>query len=72
MKKLLHLGPEVSSRIILVLVLFVLFSMLEGSFATGANIYTVLEGFAFTGLVALAIGITIVAGEMDLSRRHWI
>ena len=67
MKKLLHLEPEVSSRIILVLVLFVLFSMLEGSFATGANIYTVLEGFAFTGLVALAIGITIVAGEMDLS-----
>lgn len=58
---------RLSSRIIVVLGLFVLFSFLENSFATKNNIYAVLEGFAFTGLVALAIGITIIAGEMDLS-----
>jgi len=67
MKNSLRLDPQITSRIVLVLVLFVLFSVFESSFATAANIYTVLEGFAFTGLVALAIGITIIAGEMDLS-----
>lgn len=67
MKSSLRLDSQISSRIVVVLAIFVLFSALESSFATGANIYTVLEGFAFTGLVALAIGITIIAGEMDLS-----
>jgi len=67
MKSLPRLDIQITSRIVLVLALFVLFSALESSFATEANIYTVLEGFAFTGLVALAIGITIIAGEMDLS-----
>jgi ribose transport system permease protein len=67
MKSSLRLDSQITSRIVVVLAIFVLFSALESSFATGANIYTVLEGFAFTGLVALAIGITIIAGEMDLS-----
>ena len=67
MKSSLRLDSQISSRIVVVLAIFVLFSALESSFATGANIFTVLEGFAFTGLVALAIGITIIAGEMDLS-----
>jgi ribose/xylose/arabinose/galactoside ABC-type transport system permease subunit len=67
MKNSPRLDSQITGRIILVLALFAFFSALESSFATGANIYTVLEGFAFTGLVALAIGITIIAGEMDLS-----
>ena len=67
MKSSLRLDSQITSRIVVVLAIFVLFSALESSFATGANIFTVLEGFAFTGLVALAIGITIIAGEMDLS-----
>ena len=67
MKSSLHFEAQITTRIVLVLVLFVLFSVLEASFAAAANIYTVLEGFAFTGLVALALGITIIAGEMDLS-----
>jgi ribose transport system permease protein len=67
MKRFSRSDSRISSRIILVLGLFLFFSLLENSFATKDNIYAVLEGFAFTGLAALAIGNTIIAGEMDLS-----
>lgn len=67
MKSFLRLDFQIYSRIVIIIMLFILFSILEISFATTANIYTVFEGFAFTGLAALAIGITIIAGEIDLS-----
>jgi len=67
MKSLFRLDFQIYSRVVLAIALFIIFSMFESSFATTGNIYVALEGFAFTGLVALAIGITIIAGEMDLS-----
>ena len=41
MKSSLHFEAQITTRIVLVLVLFVLFSVLEASFAAAANIYTV-------------------------------
>lgn len=67
MTKAFHPDGHNTGRIILTLIVFIVFSLIESSFATTDNVFTALEGFAFTGLAALAIGITIIAGEMDLS-----
>lgn len=46
----------------------VLYFLAEGrSFATTENVYAIMETFALLGLVALALGLTVIAGEFDLS-----
>lgn len=67
MSRPLKINFQLTTRLGLLVALFILFAILESSFATWANIYTVFEGVAFAGLVALGVGITIIAGEIDLS-----
>jgi ribose/xylose/arabinose/galactoside ABC-type transport system permease subunit len=67
MRGLPRIDFQLATRIGLLGLLFVVFAILESSFATTANVYTVFEGFAFSGLAALGVGITIIAAELDLS-----
>ncbi len=46
---------------------FAVFAIADRRFATPNNIFTIFEGFAWLGLAALAVGLTIIAGELDLS-----
>ena len=55
------------ARIALCLIVFVVFTLRDDRFFTTNNVFTILEGFAFLGLAALAVGVTIIAGEFDLS-----
>lgn len=49
------------------LVVGVFFALIDRHFATVNNVYAIVEGFAFAGAVALGVGVTIIAGEFDLS-----
>ncbi len=51
----------------LFVLVFVVFAVADRRFATPNNVFTIFEGFAWLGLAALAIGLTIIAGELDLS-----
>ena len=55
------------ARIALCLGVFAVFTLRDDRFFTTNNVFTILEGFAFLGLAALAVGVTIIAGEFDLS-----
>jgi ribose transport system permease protein len=55
------------ARIALCLIVFVFFTLRDDRFFTTNNVFTIFEGFAFLGLAALAVGVTIIAGEFDLS-----
>ena len=60
-----HLMPTVS--LLLVLVGFASSPLLSGRALAPFDFYNALQGFAQLGLLALAIGITMIAGEFDLS-----
>jgi ribose/xylose/arabinose/galactoside ABC-type transport system permease subunit len=49
------------------IVAFVLLPAVTDKTVRTANVYDILQNFASYGLVALALGITIIAGEFDLS-----
>jgi ribose/xylose/arabinose/galactoside ABC-type transport system permease subunit len=49
------------------LVIFVVFALTITGFATRSDIYVILQACVPIGLVALGIGCTIIAGELDLS-----
>ena len=55
------------ARLALFVGVFVVFAISDRRFATPNNIFTIFEGFAWLGLAALAVGLTIIAGELDLS-----
>ena len=55
------------ARLALFVGLFAVFAITDRRFATPNNIFTIFEGFAWLGLAALAVGVTIIAGELDLS-----
>ncbi len=55
------------ARLALFVGVFIVFAIVDRRFATTNNIFTILEGFAWLGLAALAVGLTIIAGELDLS-----
>ena len=55
------------ARLALFVGVFVVFAIADRRFATPNNIFTIFEGFAWLGLAALAVGLTIIAGELDLS-----
>ena len=47
--------------------LWVVFTLGVPGFGGADTVFGVLQGFAFLGLVALALGVTMIAGELDLS-----
>jgi ribose/xylose/arabinose/galactoside ABC-type transport system permease subunit len=49
------------------IVTWLVIAAITPSFRGEASIYSVLEGFALVGLVALGLSVTIIAGELDLS-----
>jgi ribose/xylose/arabinose/galactoside ABC-type transport system permease subunit len=51
----------------LVVVAFLLSPVVSGKALTSFDLYNGLQGFAQLGLLALAIGLTMIAGEFDLS-----
>ena len=55
------------ARLALFVGLFLVFAILDPRFARPNNIFTIFEGFAWLGLAALAVGLTVIAGELDLS-----
>ncbi|MCY4370359.1 MAG: ABC transporter permease [bacterium] len=55
------------ARLALFVGVFVVFAISDHRYATPNNIFTIFEGFAWLGLAALAVGLTIIAGELDLS-----
>ncbi len=59
--------PMVWTRLALFIGVFLFFAVLNRRFASPNNIFTIFEGFAWLGLAALAVGVTIIAGELDLS-----
>lgn len=54
-------------RILLFVLILVVFSILSPSYRNLGNVYSIFEAFAFTGLIALGLGVVMVAGELDLS-----
>lgn len=59
--------PMAWARLALFAAVFAVFSFLYPRFASINNVFTIFEGFALLGLGALAVGVTIIAGELDLS-----
>ena len=60
-------GILVLSRVALAIGIFALFSLMDPRYATEGNAYAMTEGFVNVGLAALAVAITIICGEFDLS-----
>ncbi|MBM3695747.1 MAG: ABC transporter permease [Actinobacteria bacterium] len=67
MKALKRATPITWARLAVFVGVFLAFALIDGRFATVNNVYTIFEGFAWLGLGAMAVGITIIAGEFDLS-----
>jgi ribose/xylose/arabinose/galactoside ABC-type transport system permease subunit len=55
------------SRIVLAIAILILFAVTDPRYASAGNTFAILEGFSSIGLAALAVAITIIAGEFDLS-----
>jgi ribose transport system permease protein len=66
-KAVRRIEPMTWARLVLFVVVFVVFTLRDDRFFTTNNVFTIFEGFAFLGLAALAVGVTIIAGEFDLS-----
>jgi ribose transport system permease protein len=60
-------SSETAPRYLLAGIVLVCVSLWNYNFLTQSNMFTVMEGFAFVGLVGLGVGVTIIAGEFDLS-----
>ncbi|MFN8456917.1 MAG: ABC transporter permease [Anaerolineae bacterium] len=58
---------ETWGRIGLVGLVWLAFATTDENYRTFGNLFAVMEGFALTGLVALGVGVTMLAGELDLS-----
>lgn len=55
------------SRIAILAGVWIVFSILDPAFASWDSAFSVLQGFAFVGLVAIGVGVAMIAGELDLS-----
>jgi ribose/xylose/arabinose/galactoside ABC-type transport system permease subunit len=60
-------GPLLASRVALAVFIFLTFSAFDPRYASEGNAYAIMEGFVNVGLAALAVAITIICGEFDLS-----
>lgn len=67
MRAIQRVDPTAWARLGLFVAVFLVFSWRDDRFFTTNNVFTIFEGFAFLGLAALAVGVTIIAGELDLS-----
>jgi ribose/xylose/arabinose/galactoside ABC-type transport system permease subunit len=54
-------------RLVVAAGMFSIFAVTNSNFASSGSVYGILQSVAFTGMVALGLGITMVAGELDLS-----
>lgn len=63
----LYRRPEITHAVLIFIAVFVYFTVTQPGFATVNNIYTIMQGMVFLGLGALAFGLTMIAGEMDLA-----
>lgn len=59
--------PTILGRIALLLVVWAIFASTDDNYRTFDNLWAMLEGFALLGLIALGVGVTMIAGELDLS-----
>ncbi|CAN5830200.1 ABC transporter permease [soil metagenome] len=60
-------GPLLLSRLGLAAAIFVFFAAWDPRYASEGNAYAITEGFVNISLAALAVAITIICGEFDLS-----
>ena len=67
MNMLKKIDSDLAVRAGIAVVVFAYFALTLPVFASTGNMFTVMEGFAFLGLIALGVGLTIMAGELDLS-----
>lgn len=59
--------PELVRVLVLAVLAYLFFAVTEPGFATLGNLFAIMEGLVFLGLPALAFGLTMIAGELDLS-----
>lgn len=59
--------PPVRRAAVLAALVWVGFAIFEDGFATVNNMYSIMQGFTFLGLAAVAFGTTMIAGELDLA-----
>jgi ribose/xylose/arabinose/galactoside ABC-type transport system permease subunit len=62
-----HISLELAGRVLLAGGVYAYFAVTAPGYGTVANLYPLLLGFALTGLVALGLAVTMIAGELDLS-----
>jgi ribose/xylose/arabinose/galactoside ABC-type transport system permease subunit len=60
-------GLLLISRVALALIIFAAFSLYDSRYASAGNAYAMTEGLVNIALAALAVAITIICGEFDLS-----
>jgi ribose transport system permease protein len=58
---------DLAGRAALALAVYLFFAITDDNFRGVDNLYPLLNGFALVGLVALGLGVTMIAGELDLS-----
>lgn len=63
----LRVDGDLAVALALLAVVYVAFALTDPRFFGAGGIYTVFEGFAFVGVIGLGVGITMIAGEFDLS-----
>ncbi|WP_368623419.1 hypothetical protein [Paraburkholderia sp. BR13444] len=54
-------------RLVLLVGMPVIFGLSVNHYFSQANLYAIFQAFAFLGIVALGLSVTMVAGEFDLS-----
>lgn len=67
MMRRLPVSAELGRTLAIATIAFVYFSFTQSGFFSVSNLYTVMQGMVFVGLAALAFGLTMIAGEMDLA-----
>lgn len=58
---------DVALRIALAIVVYAFFAITASGYGTDDNAYAIMESCALIGIVAVGLGVTMLAGELDLS-----
>ena len=58
---------DLLSRVALAVLVYTFFALTDEQYRGVSQLYPLLDGFALVGLVALGLGATMIAGELDLS-----
>jgi ribose/xylose/arabinose/galactoside ABC-type transport system permease subunit len=59
--------PDVLSRLGMLVLVWVVFTILDASFFSSNIAFSVLQSFAFLALIGTGVGVAMIAGELDLS-----